>query len=295
MMRVEGLKGLPDGLNWNASVGLLLDGVSVRNLPRQLYRWLGNPEFEPLYLGTCWKELIDLSPCFIRIASRNNPALDEFLANLRQEWGYLLVSNRPWSEQLDHLRWLVNVRHPQGENVMLRFADPAVGMALFSHAERLNDVALFGPFSQIVVADPVRDCWHLMKRPGPVPDAHYDLPYALSDDQLALIEEAAFSRIVMRVEQHLGEQFPAFQQASTMTTWEQARHLAKTAYGRGFFSEQDILLYANIHGYLGEQALQEHPDLEMQLSGLPAGSATDQLKKVARLAADRAALAPANP
>ncbi len=281
--------GLPQSLPWAGTVGLLLDGVSVENLPQQLYQWSDDPLFEPLYLGTQWAELGDVSPCLIHITSRNNSILAKFLDDPRQEWGYLIFSDQTWSQIVKHFRWLTSVIHPQGEEVLLRVADPAVAHALFSHAESVKDPILFGPCSQIVTADAALGCWHINQRPSKDPEPNHSKRYRLSDEQLSQMDEVNFRSIVLRLDQHMHEYFPSYHAELTpLQRWEHLHALASTSYGRGFNTELDITLYANIHGFLGERALEEHPDLNAILITPSEQTPAQRLERVADIAQERA-------
>lgn len=281
--------GLPQGLPWNDTVGLLLDGVSVEKLPQHLYQWSDNPVFEPLYLGTRWAELGDVSPCLIQIKTQNDPILLQFLNASHQEWGHLMFSDQPWDEMLSHFRWLTSVIHPQGEEVLLRIADPAVTHALLAHADTIKDPTLFGPCTQIVTADAALGCWHVNQRPGKAPEPNDKELYRLSDDQLSQLDEVNFRSIVLRLDEHLHEYFPFYQaQATPLQRWEHLHALASTSYDRGFNTELDITLYANIHGFLGERALEEHPDLDAILKTPSEQTPAQRLERVADIAQERA-------
>lgn len=282
--------GLPQGLPWNGTVGLLLDGVSVEKLPQHLYQWTENPEFEPLYLGTRWAELGDISPCLVQIKAQNNPVLTRFLNASRQEWGHLVFSDQSWDQLVAHFRWLTSVMHPLGEEVLLRIADPAVTHALLAHAETIKDPTLFGPCKQIVTADAALDCWYINNRPGNAPEPDHSKRYRLSEAQLSQLDEVNFRSVVMRLDAHMQEYFPSYQAQSTpQQRWEHLHGLASTSYDRGFNTELDITLYANIHGFLGERALEEHPDLDAILKTPSEQTPAQRLEKVADIAQERAA------
>ncbi|MDI3400379.1 DUF4123 domain-containing protein [Pseudomonas sp. V88_4] len=282
--------GLPQGLPWNATVGLLLDGVSVEKLPQHLYQWTDNPEFEPLYLGTRWAELGDISPCLVRIKAQNDPILAKFLNASRQEWGHLVFSDQPWDQLVAHFRWLTSVMHPQGEEVLLRVADPAVTHALLSHAETIKDPTLFGPCTQVVTADAALGCWHINRRQGITSEPNHSKRYRLSEEQLSQLDEVNFRNVVMRLDEHMLEYFPSYQAQSTPPQrWEHLHALASTSYDRGFNTELDITLYANIHGFLGERALEEHPDLDAILKTPSEQTPAQRLERVADMAQERAA------
>jgi hypothetical protein len=282
--------GLPQGLPWNGTVGLLLDGVSVEKLPQHLYQWTENPEFEPLYLGTRWAELGDISPCLVQIKAQNNPVMTRFLNASRQEWGHLVFSDQSWDQLVAHFRWLTSVMHPLGEEVLLRIADPAVTHALLSHAETIKDPTLFGPCKQIVTADAALDCWYINNRPGNAPEPDHSKRYRLSEAQLSQLDEVNFRNVVMRLDAHMQEYFPSYQAQSTpQQRWEHLHALASTSYDRGFNTELDITLYANIHGFLGERALEEHPDLDAILKTPSEQTPAQRLERVADIAQKRAA------
>ncbi len=282
--------GLPQGLPWNGTVGLLLDGVSVEKLPQHLYQWTENPEFEPLYLGTRWAELGDISPCLVQIKAQNNPVLTRFLNASRQEWGHLVFSDQSWDQLVAHFRWLTSVMHPLGEEVLLRIADPAVTHALLAHAETIKDPTLFGPCKQVVTADAALDCWYINNRPGNAPEPDHSKRYRFSKAQLSQLDEVNFRNVVMRLDAHMQEYFPGYQVQSTpQQRWEHLHALASTSYDRGFNTELDITLYANIHGFLGERALEEHPDLDAILKTPSEQTPAQRLERVADIAQERAA------
>ncbi|PKH81548.1 hypothetical protein CXF97_13785 [Pseudomonas sp. Choline-02u-1] len=282
--------GLPQGLPWNGTVGLLLDGVSVEKLPQHLYQWTETPEFEPLYLGTRWAELGDISPCLVQIKAQNNPILTRFLNASREEWGHLVFSDQSWDQLVAHFRWLTSVMHPLGEEVLLRIADPAVTHALLAHAETIKDPTLFGPCKQIVTADAALDCWYINNRPGNAPDPDHSKRYRLSEAQLSQLDEVNFRNVVMRLDAHMQEYFPSYQAQSTpRQRWEHLHAQASTSYDRGFNTELDITLYANIHGFLGERALEEHPDLDAILKTPSEQTPAQRLEQVADIAQERAA------
>lgn len=281
--------GLPQGLPWDGTVGLLLDGVSVEKLAQHLYQWADSPVFEPLYLGTRWAELCDISPCLVLIKTQNDPVLAQFLSASRQEWGYLLFSDHSWDHMVTHLRWLTSVLHPQGEEVLLRIADPAVTHALLVHAQSIKDPTLFGPCKQIVTADAALECWHINLRPGDAAKADHGKRYRLSDGQLRLLDEVNFRNVVMRLDQHMHEYFPDYLAYATPQQRREHLHaLASTSYERGFNTEFDITLYANIHGFLGLQALEDHPDLNALLEASSERTPTQRIEHVASIAKERA-------
>lgn len=288
-MPTNDLRHLPATLPWDAPAYLLLDGISVEPLAQRLYEWSAVPDFDVVYLETPWAELADVSPCLVRLNGQQDPALTAFLHNSQHEWGYLLFTRASRDELLAHLRWLVCVRHPLGEEVLLRLADPAVIHGLLGPALQEADATLFGPVEQIVAADRIQSCWHLHQRPGRADLARHDRRYQLSDAQLERLGEVAFRCILIRLDQHLREYFPDYPQTlHPPERWQHVQTLAQQAYAQGFHSEHEITLYANIFGFLGDGALQEHADIAELLAQKSALTPTQRIEQAADMAYARA-------
>ncbi|NQD94454.1 DUF4123 domain-containing protein [Pseudomonas sp. CrR25] len=282
------LISLPSDLPWSMGAYLILDGVSVEALPKKLYGWSDTPDFEVLYLETRWAELGDLSPCLIHLSGPHDPICGQFLNHAAEEWGYLLFSQASRLDVLAHVRQMISVRHPLGSEMLLRLADPAVAQALFALAEEEQNTALFGPIEQLYTPDAVIGRWHSLRRPGqswsPRP-----APYRLSDSELARLGDVDFRQTVLRLDKHMHEYFPAYGNALTGTArWEHLHALALAAYQTGFSSEREITLYANIFGFLGEQALAGHPDIAALLRETTSQSPAQRVEQAAELAAARA-------
>ncbi|MEA9997364.1 DUF4123 domain-containing protein [Pseudomonas sp. 10B1] len=117
---------LPDDIPWHQTVGLLLDAVQVEDLLKRLYQWVDSPCVNVLYLGTRFGALKDVSPCLVQIKGEYDPILAQFLENLDRHWGYLLISEGPWVQLVAHLRWLISIEHPSGQEMLLRIASTDV-------------------------------------------------------------------------------------------------------------------------------------------------------------------------
>lgn len=283
------LRQLPATLPWDSHAYLLLDGISVEALPQRLYQWFESPDFDVLYLDTPWAELSDLSPCLVRLTGPQDPVLLAFVENSHDEWGYLLFTRASRAELLNHLHWLVSVRHPLGEDMLLRVADPAVVHALLEQAARDNDVTLFGPIEQVVAADRVQDCWHQHHGTGSTDGARHDRPYQLSESQLEMLGDVSFRGILIRLDEHMRDYFPGYQHAlSRPERWQHLRLLAEQAYAQGFHSEHDITLYANIFGLLGTDALSAHSDIAALLGQPSSLTPTQRIEQAADMAYARA-------
>lgn len=291
MVEREGLlsAGFPPELDWQGGSGLLLDAVRLTSLSQHLDQWTHPWVFEHLYTGPQMAGLEDVSPRVMNVEDPQHPVLQQFLAKADEEWGYLLFCDGPWQSLVEHLRWLSVVRMPHEQKVFLRVADPSVMHALFNLAIEARDPTLFGPCHHILIADGARDSWHLLQRPGPAPVAQYAAPYLLSTQEASALDDVSFRNVVLRLDQHLRHYFPSYQANLSVTQrWAQMQALATSAYDRGFNSELDITLYANIHGYLGEDALQHHPDLQHLLITASSLTPAQRVEKAAEIARCRA-------
>ncbi|SFP65430.1 protein of unknown function [Ectopseudomonas composti] len=291
-MPTHDLQHLPSDLPWDAPAYLLLDGVSVENLPKRLYEWAESPDFDVLYLETPWAELSDVSPCLIRLGGQYDPALAAFMQSSHAEWGYLLFSHASRDALLKHLRWLLCVSHPLGEKMLLRLADPAVMHALLNQTTQDNDATLSGPLEQIVAADRIENVWHRHQRPGSTVITQQDRPYQLSDNQLDILGEVAFRNILISLDAHMRDYFPHYQTTLSPTQrWQHLRTLAERAYSLGFSSEYEITLYANLFGLLGDDALDRNPDIATLVNQSSPLTPTQRIEQAADLAYARASSA----
>lgn len=279
----------PSELDWQGAGGLLLDAVRLIKLSQQLEQWSNPWVFEPLYTSAQMPGLEQLSPRVLKVQTPSQSVFQQFLDKAEEEWGYLLFCDGEWQSMIAHLRWLTVVRLPHEQKVFLRLADPSVMHVLFTLAVEAGDPTLFGPCHQILIADAAEDVWHLHRRPGPAPTAQHATPYQLSAQETIALDVVSFRNVVLRLNQHLRHYFPAYLgHLSSAQRWAHLHALATTAYDRGFSSELDITLYANVHGYLGEHALQEHPDLQRQLTTASSLTPAQRIEKVAEIARCRA-------
>lgn len=283
------LATLPGDLPWTTEAYLLLDGVSVEGLSRKLYEWSENPIFEPLYLGTEWHELLDLSPCLVVLSGQHDPIMQVFIDNAAREWGYLIFSAESQLNIIEHLRWLICVQPRNGDPVMLRLADPAVMNALLTHAETRPSTHLFGPIEQLCTADALGLTWCQHRRLGQNMQPDYRHQYRLSAAEEDALAEVSFRQTVQGLSQHMQHYFSHYvASASHEEQMLRIRALADDAYKRGFSSAREITLYANLIGYLGDNVFSEHPDLAQLLSSASDETPTQRLEYAAQLAQQRA-------
>lgn len=278
---------LPDDFLWGQTVGLLLDALQIENLLSSLYRWSPALEVSLLYHGTQWAEVSRLSPCLVRVHDNDDPVLLQFLANTQARWGYLLVSDGSWEELLSHMRWLTSFHPPRDEEMFLRISDPEVAQALFA-AEHNPGVEVFGPCQQIVVANTALGGWTQFKRPGEKNIPSYGAALVADYAQWTALQTVAFRKSTSDLYQHMQRSFPDYR--ADLTPVQRCEHfhqLACTAIDKGFTREQEIWLYANIFGFIGDEALAQHEDIFTLLTVPSELTGLQRVERAAALAAQR--------
>ncbi|UQY33727.1 DUF4123 domain-containing protein [Pseudomonas fulva] len=281
----EHMNALPHDLPWHGNCYLLLDGVSVENLPQKLYQWSEQPNFEPLYLGTDLSELTEISPYLIAIDNPGDPIRQAFLANAIEEWGYLVFANTRLDEVAQHLRWLLKVETATQQSFILRLADPAVAHALFG----IGNPMFFGPIEHLCLPDRVESNWHVHHAPHARPAKDHGQPYRLSSAEISALEEVSFRQTILALDEHLRTFFPEYQAAlQGMPRHQHLRELANRAYRLNLCSEREIFLFANIFGFLGETVLEQHADIAQLLEGSSPRLPLERVEQAAYLAEQRA-------
>lgn len=281
---------LPYDFPWEQTVALLLDAFQVKDLLRRLYEWNPLPQVSVLYQGTQWADLSHVSPCLVRVCDRDDPVLSQFLTHSRGLWGYVVVSDRPWDELLLHLRWLTSFQPPQGKEMFLRISDPAVAQALFA-IEHGAGLEVFGPCQEVLIANAALDEWMPIKRPGDKVVAQYANPFRANDAQWDALKSVAYSKSMSRLYSHMQRFFPDY--LSQLTAEQRLEHiyqLACSAAGKGFESEQEIYLYANVFGSLGDGVLEQHPDIAQLLKVRSRAATLQRVTAAAALATQRSQL-----
>jgi hypothetical protein len=277
---------LPEDLPWQQSVGLLLDAIQVEKLLSRLFEWAVIPSVDVLYLTTRLAEFRDLSPCLVRLESASDPTLAQFLANVDQQWGYLLISDEPWERVVAHLRWLTVIEYPSGQDMLLRIAYPPVADALFG--AEYPDSVLFGPCQHIFTADLARSGWHHYTRPGEIPPPQHNAPYRLNEKQRDSLDDASFRKRVTELSRHMKHYFPDYQADLTDPQYcEHLQALALRAVEHDFGSEKELYLYATAHGFMSEQALLDDRLIASLLQHNPNFPGTERAETLAHLAQTR--------
>ena len=144
-------------------VGLVLDGVAIPELGKQIYQWAGDQPFdaECLYVTTRWEAVSDLSPWLVWLSGPEDPVLQGFLAQGgEQEQGYLVISA---TDRATCARWMrshLQVETAPGCEELVRIAHPALARTVIGdNLPRFSIRAV----ERLIVPDRVSGQWHLVE------------------------------------------------------------------------------------------------------------------------------------
>src|SRR5680860_63642 len=165
-----------DHLPWpdHYAVGLILDGVAVPELGKQIYQGAGDQPIsaECLYVSTRWEVVSDLSPWLVWLNGPEDPVLRGFLEQgPMQEHGYLLVSS---TDRTTFSRWIrshLQIKIAPGCDELMRIAHPAlartvIGNNLTCSSNRVVD--------RLIVPDCISEQWHLIELSATRPSTTVD-------------------------------------------------------------------------------------------------------------------------
>lgn len=251
-------------LPWQThTISLLLDGINVKNLLHRFYTQNNTSTFEVLYLQTPFAQLYDISPCLVKLDNINNPHLQAYLNNLADDWGYILISDQTWQQQIDHLRNLILVQSSRDEEpTILKIADPLVAKSLFGLAQNQEDTQFFGAFTQIYTTDIIDNQLDSYQRPTDKHIVPLTLPYQLSKAQDEQLDKVETKRNNHKLYLHMQQYFPTFLANHSEPDKKQIIcNLIQEAENKGYTTPMEQTYYLNIHGYLGNNVLQEHPNI----------------------------------
>ena len=255
---MSGLTALPDDLPWaEQQAFLLLDGATISDLPTRLKQISPVVSTFALYDQPPFAALRDVSPLLVAIQRADEPLARFFLQHAEQEWGVLLFSAAPMHRVVEHLCKLLTVELPAGQSALMRLADAAVVHALFANA----DQRLFGPLTCVLTADCVNEVWHI-HRPRQAECPVLPVPYCLSPEQNAALDQVDRRRALLELDAHLLKHFCGFHVGATLSLrWPTLQQMEDQANALGLSSRSELFNYANLLALLGSRDIAQHPPI----------------------------------
>lgn len=238
---------------------VLIDGSKRAESERWIYQLFETLDYRNLFDGTEWASIRQVAPILVR-AEKNHPNFKRLLAELQEfECGYGLTSAESLDAVADHLRRFIEVRHPLGHKVLLRFSDPAVARVLLASPE-WGGVPEFGKgMTGATVPDYLWGEWHVLGCPdkllladGSLRNHGGEKCCRLSDltmSQLVGVDRrTALVKLLKHLENYFPDQLVGKPKADVIT---ELRSLMNEAIGNGYTSLQALTHWCTVFGCLG--------------------------------------------
>ncbi|MFP6859977.1 DUF4123 domain-containing protein [Pseudomonas sp.] len=178
---------------WQGEEGtlyMLIDSVRQPRVEEQLFQLSEDVEIKPLFQGTAFAELNDVSPLWVHLPAGGAMAAKAAQLCLDNRSGILLTSTADAQSSLAHARRLLQMRSAEYGLALARFYDPAFWSAL---ALTVPTPALFGPWETVFTppANPSDSGWRVWQREEQDQEDLADTGYPLSlqASTLAAVDE----------------------------------------------------------------------------------------------------------
>jgi hypothetical protein len=134
---------------------VVLDAARVEAMPAQLFELEDNPEYFSLFFGTPQAELIDVAPYLVKVDMDSRLLAWMLDEGWGKSWGIFLTAaaDVELEELFEHLRSLLKVKDPEGEELFFRFYDPRVLRIFLPTCNFQEIMQFFGPIISYVAED----------------------------------------------------------------------------------------------------------------------------------------------
>lgn len=260
---------LEAGLTFNLAQGeklyLVVDGSQIEDLALKLYALEGELNSEPIYMKAPHDQLIEVAPYVVH-ASKN--VRDWFFAQNNPMAGYFIASSHSLERICENYRKLIIAESPYGSRVYVKMAHSECAWVFYS----TQTPQFWNDISKVWI--PTRKEWKAER----APDIDFnDRSLKITDEKWALLGKISWNTTIEKLSQHVFKWFPTLLENCTDSLLWVERHAA-TAYGKGFTSECDLLMYMNVIGFLGEDKFLDqkvYPDI-YQLIEMPSQKTPSQ-------------------
>src|SRR5690554_799255 len=279
---------------------VLIDGSKRAESERWLYQLFETPDYRNIFDGTEWASIRQVAPILVR-AEKNHPNFKRLLTELQEfECGYGLTSVKSLDAVADHLSRFIEVRHPLGHNVLLRFSDPAIARVLLASPE-WGGVPEFGAgMTGTTVPDYLWGEWHVLGCPdallladGSLRNQGGEKYGRLSDLTISQLVEVDRRTTLVKLLKHLENYFPdqlAGKPKADVIT--ELRSLMNEAIRNGYTSLQALTHWCTVFGCLGRpeswdrlapDVYEIYPQYALQTSGPEARKAAVRAMELAQI------------
>ena len=255
---------------------LLVDGAQISHLAQALYALSGELVLEPLYLFPPFDQLQAVSP-YLVLAT--DAVKTWFLEQNQGLAGFFFTSLDTIEDIAEQLRRLIQVESPYGSTVFLKMANSECAYVLLS----TQCQALWKVINRAWL--PTRQGWQYVQRPEPTATQDTHARLKLTDEQWQRLGDITWLNTLETVEQHVQRWFPELAQQWQSDPEVFHRH-AQWAYQQGFSSERDLMLFFNVLGFLGVDALEKgkYPEIDPLLHQASSRTPSQRIEAAAELA-----------
>ncbi|EGR3967397.1 DUF4123 domain-containing protein [Vibrio cholerae] len=255
---------------------LLVDGAQISHLAQALYRLSGELVLEPLYLFPPFEQLKEVSP-YLVLAT--DTVKTWFLEQNQGLAGFFFASLDSIEEIAEQLRRLIQVESPYGSTVFLKMANSECAYVLLSTQCQ--------PLWKVINRAwlPTRQGWQYVQRPELTATQDTPVRFKLTDEQWQRLGNITWLNTLETVERHVQQWFPDLAQQWQSDPEQFHRH-AQWAYQQGFSSERDLMLFFNVLGFLGVDALEKgkYPEIDPLLHQASSRTPSQRIEAAAELA-----------
>lgn len=270
---------------------VLIDGSKRAEAEQWLYELIDAPDYLNLFDGTEWASIRQVGSLLVRIEP-NHPQWEPLAEELKKlECGYGIASGESLDTVANHLRRFIEVRHPLGHGVMLRFSDPAVARVLLAPSGEGGVPEYWSTLAAVNLPDALWDGWHIQVRPDSVVPEGGATPRQLNELTLSRLTETDRRATLVRLLQHLEVYFSdRLATAPRTEVISMLRAMMNQAINNGYTSLQALTHWSTVFGYLGDpkQWHRVAPDIHQMFHDRPQESDGPRAREAALAAMELA-------
>ncbi|MEI8634052.1 DUF4123 domain-containing protein [Vibrio sp. PP-XX7] len=201
-----------------------------------------------------------------------------FLAKNKPTAGFFFSSKWSADKIVRHFYQLVQVISPYDTQTYLKMAHSEVAWILLNTQCYL----FWQPIEKAWLS--TRLGWKILIRPKHVLRL-FSASLKLSEEQWLQFDEVVWRNLLEKIHRHICQYFPDMpQQQEYFDLWVDAH--ARIAHQKGFITERDQLLYFNVIGLLGEQAVtsEQYPDIYQLVHFITSETPSQRIEQAEKMA-----------
>lgn len=274
---------------------VLIDGSKRAEAEKWLYELTDAPDYRNLFDGTEWASIRQVAPLIVGI-NPNHPQRVTLAVELKKfECGYGISSDQSLDAVANHMRQFIEVRHPLGHGVMLRFSDPAVARVLLAASGDGGMPEYWSTLESVHLPDALWNGWHVQVRPDAMPSQSGEKgdakPYQLNELTLSRLTETDRRATLVTLLQHIEQYFPDRLATAPRKDVISILHtMMNQAINNGYTSRQALTHWCTVLGYLGNPVRWQElaPGIQQMFDDRPSGSDGAAARKAALAAMELA-------